>query len=411
MQDCYYEPGIIITRRRSQQRFAVNHPLFFTPFVWFAEVQRQDETVGRSGGDEAEEKNSRVKVTRVHHCKNLNKGKYQKLEDQAALPGLVRSEAWRRYGALAGPGFGDRKIRDAWMAEGRTFGVLANAWKETLRDSISDIKACREAAKEKVKQATRNRTSCDKERKRLYSLLGRNKWTDDSFLHRQMRRHFRHGVNHTHNQIIIRADMCKTFELDNQCWLKVPGIMPRQTIKIPLNTSKEFSPEGTLRIILKHNNVEVHSRYEVEQTHDCGANQVGIDKGYSEVFVDSDGDSYGDGLGNLVFEESDYLNQKYKRRNKLRSIAKKKPHKRHNIQKNNLGRKKLDKRQDNQKSKLKTLIYTATHKLVDKSSLIVCEDLTSPILSRRNYGKNTNRRLNTWTKGIIADALEKCIST
>jgi transposase len=34
------------------------------------------------------------------------------------------------------------------------------------------------------------------------------------------------------------------------------------------------------------------------------------------------------------------------------------------------------------------------------------EDLTSPIASRTNYVKNTNRRLNQWTKGILAEAIE-----
>nr|WP_205683479.1 transposase [Acinetobacter sp. SA01] len=344
-------------------------------------------------------------MTRIHHCKNLNREKYKQLEKQAALLGRVRSEVWRKYGAVAGLNIGDRTIRDAWMREGREFHVSANAWKETLRDCIGDIKAYREAAKEKVKQAIRKRTNCEKELKRLYTLLKKDAWMEDNFLHRQMRKHFRHGVNHTYNQIIVRADMCKTFELNGQCWLKVPSLVPRQTIKIPLNTTMEFAPQGTLRIILRNGNVEVHSTYDAIETKDCGEATVGVDKGYSEAFVDSDGDAYGQGLGKLISSESDYLNQKYKKRNKLRAITKAKPHKKQKIEQNNLGRKKLDKRQNTQKAKLKTLIYTATNRLVDKAGLIVAEDLTSPIQSKRSYGKNTNRRLNTWVKGILADAL------
>jgi hypothetical protein len=76
-------------------------------------------------------------------------------------------------------------------------------------------------------------------------------------------------VNHTHNQIIVRADMCKTFELNGQCWLKVPSLVPRQTIKVPLNTTMDYAPTGTLRIILKNGIVEVHSMYEVAETNDC----------------------------------------------------------------------------------------------------------------------------------------------
>jgi len=346
-----------------------------------------------------------VKLTRIHHCRNLNREKYKQLEKQAVLLGCVRGEVWTRYGAISGLNISDRTIRDGWMKEGRDFGVSANAWKETLRDCIGDIKAYREAAKEKVKKAIRKRTTCDKELKRLYTLLKKDEWTTDNFLHRQMRKHFKHGVNHTYNQIIVRADMCKTFELNGQCWLKVPSLVPRQTIKIPLSTTMEFAPQGTLRIILRNGNIEVHSTYDAIETQDCGQETIGVDKGYSEAFVDSDGAVYGQGLGKLISSESDYLNQKYKNKNKLRALSRAKPHKKQKIELNNLGRKKLDKRQDTQKAKLKTLIFTASHKLVNKAKVIVAEDLTSPIQSKRSYGKNTNRRLNTWVKGLLADAL------
>lgn len=346
-----------------------------------------------------------MKLTRIHHCKHLNSEKYRQLEKQAALLGRVRSEVWERYGAVAGLNITDRTIRDAWMKEGRTFEVSANAWKETLRDAIADIKAYREAAKEKVKQAIRKRTRCQEERKRLYTLLKKEAWIEDHFLHRHMRKHFKHGKNHTHNQIIVRADMCKTFELNGQCWLKIPSLVPRQTINIPLNTTMEFAPKGTLRILLRKGRVEVHSTYEAVEKKDCGPRTLGVDKGYFEAFVDSDGEVYGEGLGKLMSSEADYLNQKYKNRNKLRAIAEAKPHKRQKIEQNNLGRKKLDRRQEVQNSKLKTLVYTAVHTLVDKAGVIVAEDLTSPIQSKRRYGKASNRRLNAWVKGLLADAL------
>lgn len=347
-----------------------------------------------------------MKITRILYSDKLNKGKLAQLKGQAYLLGRVRSEVWQRFGSLAGIKLRDRQIRDKWMEENRCFGVSANAWKETLRDSIADIKAYREAAKDKVKHAIRARTSNDKERKRLYTLLKRDDWQSDPFLRRQMRKHFKHGINHTHNQIIVRADMCKTFALNGQCWLKVPSLIPRKIISIPLKTTIEHAPSGTLRLIIRQGKVEVHYQQEVEVLQSCGDQVVGIDKGYTEAFVDSDNERYGEGLGKLISKESDHLNQKYRNRNKLRAIARKKPHKRAAIEKNNLGRKKLDKRQDTQVTKLRTLIFTATHRLVDKAGMIVAEDLTSPIASKTNYGKNTNRRLNQWTKGILAEALE-----
>ena len=70
-----------------------------------------------------------MKLTRIHHCKNLNRDKYKHLENQAVLLGRVRSKVWREYGAISGLNVSDRAIRDAWMKEGRNFGVSANAWK------------------------------------------------------------------------------------------------------------------------------------------------------------------------------------------------------------------------------------------------------------------------------------------
>jgi hypothetical protein len=61
---------------------------------------------------------------------------------------------WDRYGSITGVGLSDRQIRDAWMADGTatSWGVLANAWKETVRDAVADIRAHREAAKAEVRR-------------------------------------------------------------------------------------------------------------------------------------------------------------------------------------------------------------------------------------------------------------------
>lgn len=348
-------------------------------------------------------------ITRILHSKRLNAGKYAALERQASLLGGVRSEVWDRYGAVAGLKLRHTQVRDAWLAEDRKFPVLVNAWKETVRDAMSDIKATRAAAKKKVQVAIRERTSDEDELIRYYGLLKGDNWVNDPFLHRQMRNHFKHGRNKTSNQIVVRADDYAVFEMNGECWLKVPSLVPRKRISIPLDTTMAYAPSGTLRLIMKHGQVEVHYQSEVEQVQTCGSAKIGVDKGYTEALVDSDGKAYGKGLGKLISEESDYLNEKYKHRNKLRNIAKKKeqkkPHKAAAIRQNNLGRKKLDGRQSRQVQQLRTLVFTGVHRLIDKAGVVVCEDLSSPIASKRTYGKNSNRRLNTWTKGIIADAL------
>jgi IS605 OrfB family transposase len=347
-----------------------------------------------------------VKVTRILYSKDINRGKFKALTAQAQELGKIRSEIWQRYGAINGVKRKDREIRNEWMAEGRTFNVSANAWKETLRDAIGDIKAYREAAKEKVKQAIRLKTQDDAELKRLYTLLKKDQWVSDPFLHRQMRKHYRHGKNKTHNQIVVRADNFTTFEHGGLCWLKIPSMEKGKRISIPLTTTIDYAPTGTLRIILKNGRAEIHHQAEIECVRDCGDVAVGIDKGFTEVFVDSDGEHYGKGLGAEISKQSDYLNKKYKNRNKIIAIAKKKPHKKAAIEANNLGRKKLDKQQEIHQKKIRTIVHTATNELVDKAGFIACEDLTKQFSSNNNYSKKARRSLNTWTKGVIAAALE-----
>jgi len=222
-------------------------------------------------------------TTRIAYSKKINPGKYAGLQDQAKRLGAVRSEVWQRFGSVNGVCKTDRQIRNQWLEENRQFSVLANPWKETLRDAMGDISASCEAAKVKARQAINRHTRDENERKRLYSLLKSNRWTEDTYLRRIMRKYWRRGHNHTTNQIIVRSDNYSTFKLGDQVWLKIPGLEKRKTISIPLNTT--VAPTGTLRLILRDDVVEVHYSVEVEKKIDCGTQTLGIDKGYTEVLT------------------------------------------------------------------------------------------------------------------------------
>jgi IS605 OrfB family transposase len=126
-----------------------------------------------------------------------------------------------------------------------------------------------------------------------------------------------------------------------------------------------------------------------------------VDKGYTEVLTDSDGVHHGVTLGAVLTKESDRLKLKYQRRNKLKHIAKKKPW----VTKHNLGRKKLDKQAVKHQAGVRTIVHEAVNHVIDKAAVIVTEDLTSPIAGNK-FGKNVSRRLSSWTKGVIASAIE-----
>ncbi len=356
-----------------------------------------------------------MKVTRVAYAKALNAGKWALLTEQARRLGRVRSMVWQRFGSVSGAGVSDRQVRDQWMADGTAdrFGVLANAWKETVRDAVGDVAACRAAAKVPVRRAIARHTRDQAERKRLYTALKADKWASEPFLARQMRQHWRRGNNRSHNQIIIRADNVRTFTLTEggEVWLNVPGVQPRTSVAVPLNTT--VAPTGTVRLILRAGQVEVHYQIDARSlpsaARPCGDRKIGVDKGYTEVLVDSDGVHHGPALGRLLIRESDRLKVKNARRAKLRSVAVKATAlgdhaKAARITRCNLGTIKKARQAAQWKQHVRTVTYQATNAVVDKAALIAAEDLTRSFTSRCR-GKNMNRRLAVWTKGVTAEAL------
>ncbi|MFG2054288.1 RNA-guided endonuclease TnpB family protein [Micromonospora sp. NPDC048930] len=359
-----------------------------------------------------------MKVTRIAYSARLNPGKYAALAEQARRLGRVRSEVWQRYGSMLGVGSGlrDRQVRDQWLAHGThiRFGVLANAWKEAVRDAVAGIAASLEAAKVDVRRAIIRRTSDPAERKRMFSALKADQWASDPFLARQMRKHWKRGRNRTHDQIVVRADKYNTLvDGRGRLWLAVPGLERRKMVRIPLSTT--VAPAGTLRLILRGGRVEVHYQIDASQMRSsqrpCGDQTIGVDKGYTEVLTDSDGQPHGEQLGDLLTRESDRLKQRNRRRAKLRSIANtaalRGDHaKAHRIKTNNLGTIKRDRQAARHRARVRTEIFTAVHEVVDKAAVVVAEDLTKKFAGRKTLGKNMNRRLAAWTKGVTGEALK-----
>jgi hypothetical protein len=157
---------------------------------------------------------------------------------------------WDRYGSLTGVGLSDRQIRDA-DGTATSLGVLANAWKGTVRDAVGDIRAHREAAKAEVRRRVGRGLVPEAERKRLYTLLKRDQWTGDPLERRWMRGQWRRGHNHTSNQIIIRSDNVRTVTLTEggEVWLAMPGLAPGAGVVVAPATA--VAPAGTLRVVLR----------------------------------------------------------------------------------------------------------------------------------------------------------------
>jgi IS605 OrfB family transposase len=111
----------------------------------------------------------------------------------------------------------------------------------------------------------------------------------------------------------------------------------------------------------------------------------------------------------LLTRESDRLRTTNARRAKLRSVAAKATTRGDHAKAARIARHNLDivkkaRRATRWKQHVRTVTYQAVNAVVDKAALIAAEDLTRSFTSRPR-GKNMNRRLAAWTKGVTAEAL------
>lgn len=339
----------------------------------------------------------------------------QQLAGICKAAGFMRADIWRRYGALKNVGISVNAIR-AEITKKELYSSLiidGTIRNETAKDIINDIYLYKAAALVKVRQSVAKRTKDNEERKRFYTLLKKDEWMTDSFLHRQVRKHFRHGKSSVANQFIVRSDK------------HISNIIEGKLVVTILNSKKSGGnfnlvtttngknvdlPKKNLRIVVRDGFTEIHYMTEKEDGRQCGTKIIGIDKGYTEAFVDSDGKHHGLSFGKAMSEYSDKVSFTGKQRNRLHALEKKhreagRISKADRIKNNNLGRKKINARKTATQKKLRTIAFQSAHTIVDKASVVVSEDLTSVIAKKKQW-KKFNRRMNSWAKGVLAEALD-----
>ena len=361
-----------------------------------------------------------AKVTRVAKIRNATRRKYGELETICAFLATVRSLIWHVYGSINGvsaisnpkTGFSAirAKLKQDIKAGRLTFGVPVNLWTATARNVVADMNkyylSKKKKAKGEVYKRARRLKLSDEERKRLLDMIDRDQWMEDSFLRRAMRKHYVHGRNRISNQIVVDSKDYKIATYKGRRYIEVIGLTPRKRIRLPLNTHYDIT--GQIKIILRDGVVEIHHAIEEEiSTKPPGTRTIGIDKGYTEAFTTSDGRRYGRRLGQICSEFSDKNKVSYQHRNRLGAIAKKNPHKKQNIEKNNLGRVKLNRRRARAQANVKKCAYTAVHRILDNDvGMLVSEDLSGVFKNKKIMSRDQKRRLSGWVKGHLRDAVE-----
>ena len=355
-------------------------------------------------------------TTRTYYSKKLDEQTYAELTLIAKKLGILREILWHQFSSNPKK-LNDRKIRDIWLREKENGTNLypkiidqlpARLWKETLRDTIGNINAYFEAGfKEIIKRLYRKYGKT--EAKKLAKTL-KTDYKSNNELHRMVRALIPKGYSKADNIICLDED-CYSFKDDQTNIIQVTSLRPMKRLFIPLTTKNR--PKGNFKIILKDGRCElrVNNKYQVAADIPKAHKAIGVDKGYTEVFTDNTGERHGEGFGKLLTKKSDFLDDKYKNRNKLWAIMKKAREvgdikKANNIKINNLGNKKLDKQKERMKIELKEKIYSAAKVLAQKASIIAIEDLTFKTKSKGKF-KKVNRRLSSWIKGVIDEAIIK----
>jgi len=307
--------------------------------------------------------------------------------------GYVRADIWRRYGALGTVGKSANDVRKEISAASlySALPVDGTIRNETTKDIVNDVLLYKAAAMQKVRKAIAARTGNEAERKRLFMLLRKDQWLTDNFLHRQMRKHFRHGKSSVANQFVVRSDKYTTEVADGHLTIVV-HVARKYGAPIRLTTTssgKNVNLLGSnLRVVVKKGSTEIHYATTKEAGRSCGSQMTGIDKGYTEAFTDSDGVAHGKAFGAVLTDYSDKASVTGKARNKLYGLEKKHRKagrfaKADHIKLCNLGRIKIDARKERTHKRLRTIAYQSAHTIVDKAAVVVSEDLTAPIAKKQ----------------------------
>ncbi len=140
------------------------------------------------------------KVTRILYTTS---DQSERIEAMCSVTGFIRADIWRRYGGLGTIGTTVGDIRKEINAKQLYTHLLIDGTvrAETIKDVLNDIYLAKASAKEKVRKDIYRRTNDKTKRKRLHQQLKSDDYLQDSFLHRRMRFHFKHGKSHTNKGV------------------------------------------------------------------------------------------------------------------------------------------------------------------------------------------------------------------
>ncbi len=196
--------------------------------------------------------------------------------------------------------------------------------------------------------------------------------------------------------------------------------VPRKREAIPLKDSRTFDRQ--IQVHIKDNYVALAVPVEAKiKKHADYTNTVYVHIGYKDMFTLSNGNIYGEALGDIVTPETERLAKKNRERQRIRMLhgvvrkygqdsENKDPKKAGSIEANNLGKLKYDRQKEKERRRTETFINTEINRMLktEKPGKVV---ITRPVAAGRasSRSKTANRRLSRSFYGYIRERLAyKC---
>ncbi len=332
--------------------------------------------------------------------------------------GIVRSESYNKLGSICYWGIDWKKAYPEvkGFRTPESLGLPSKLAEWTVSDVAKAITAqqaaCKDAVIKNIYQRFPGKENQNK-RKELCKQLKTLAFLENTLLHRLVRKEYQRGHSWVRNQIVYQQGGYKCKRLSRNTYqLELAGLKRGKRNKIVVKYNRKI--KGQIRLIYN----QLLQRFEVHFLVDYGTieipverRSIGVDKGYTEAFYDSDGQAHGKGLGKVTTKKSDRICAKNRNRGKLwalhRKLEKIDPDKSARILENNLTRKTENRRYRQNQTELAAIIGAASKSLFNEEALkVFAEDLTQPIRNKRQ-SKAVSRKLNSWMKGAMRDSLQK----
>ena len=195
------------------------------------------------------------------------------------------------------------------------------------------------------------------------------------------------------------------------------SLTPRKKIRVTVHGAGKVA--HTIRLVRSENGFSFHMAQTVKTKALRGISKsakgqklwcVGADMGFTEVFTDDAGNQYGSELGETINKQAKWLSKKLSRRNKLEALCRntKDPHKRANLLRFNLGKKRFEETMKRFRVRLADIVNRAINEMFEKNpaDVYLIEKLCARFRYARYISKEAKNKLSMWIRGIIRERLE-----